>query len=173
MNPLLLKLIFYAVAVAAGATAGALGARIYYLGEISEIELGWQKLATEAAQESADAEKSARDTEHKLQAKVDEQEKGLADAKRDNQKLAGEVVRARVDAIESDRMRSQLQDFASARNAPGDSVESSTARSRTLATLLAESSDLLAEGVELAAEAARSNDDRAAEVEALVKAWPM
>ena len=77
------------------------------------------------------------------------------------------IARLRVDAR---GLRDQLAAYAI--GSPDDTAAACHARSGTLADLLAEGAGLVAEGVELARTCAVSEAERAAEVTALVTAWP-
>lgn len=159
---------------AAAAVAGALVWFGYWLGGLgpraelaqartdhAEQVAEWNRLAARGAQR-------ALDLTAQWQRKADDARTALEDERERNAALAARI--ARLDA-DRERLRGDLATYAAGTGA-ADTVLACQARAATLAGLLAEGSDLLAEGGNLLAETARAHDDRAAEVRALVAAWP-
>ena len=124
-----------------------------------------------AAQALALEQARIRETEQRWQATVEVERKGLEDAKRKNAELADAI--GRMPAVDVGSLRNQL---SAARGAAATTSLAAAAacdlRAGAYEALLADGSRLLAEGVTLAGNIARAHDDRAAEVTALLKAWP-
>ena len=123
-------------------------------------------LAVERAR--ADAEEAARRTERMWAESMRKAEEELSDAKRRIEEQARAIARLDVDTR---RLRDQLRAYA-AGPAAGDTVAACQDRAGALADLLAEGAELLVEGQGLVAACAVAHDGRAAEVKALIDAWP-
>lgn len=160
--------------VAAAAVAGALVWCGYWLGGLepraelaqartdhAEQVAEWNRLAAAGAQRALTITAQWQQQAEKARGDLD-------DERERNAALAADIVvlRATVGGLRGD-----LAAYAAGTGA-ADTVAACRARAETLASLLAEGSELLAEGGNLLAEAARAHDDRAAEVRALIAAWP-
>ena len=119
------------------------------------------------AQAVARSEAEARTREAAMAARVIEATHDLEAARASIADQDRLIARLRVDAR---GLRDQLAAYAI--GSPDDTAAACHARSGTLADLLAEGAGLVAEGVELARTCAVSEAERAAEVTALVTAWP-
>ena len=174
LAPALIRLIGYAVAVL------ALLALIWWAAVLPRMELRdelSQHAATKAAcaemratwaAELAEAHARARTRERELQDAVTTAQGELHERKADIAKKDAALVAARADAH---GLRDQLRTFAAAVPVPGDPGSAGSAAG-TIAELAGQGIDLLGEGAELLRECAAAHDERAAEVTALVKAWP-
>ena len=121
----------------------------------------WQKLK---AQGAADALKR----QQALQDEADAARKGLDDARSE---ILAQASRIAVLSADTGKLRSQLASYASGRP-DKDSLASCQSRAAALAELLAEGAGIIISSSNLAREAAIAADERAAEVTALLKAWP-
>lgn len=121
----------------------------------------WEKLR-------ADAAEAALQKQQKLQADVDSAREGLADAQARIREQDARIARLTVD---SRQLRDQLGAFAAGAGGQ-DTLAACQARAGTLAGLAAEGAELLVEGAGLCRETAKAAAERAAEVNALLQAWP-
>jgi len=140
----------------------------YFLGRSHEAD-GWRLREAKhlaAAQEAIAIEQAKqRQIEEQRQQAADAAQKGLDDARQQIAARDSAIAALRTDA---GGLRQQLAQYAGRActdpGAPGVSA--------TLADLAAEGAELLAEGGELLRSCAREHDERAAEVRALIEAWP-
>lgn len=121
----------------------------------------WQRLSAEAAA-------AALRRQQALQLTIDTAREDLTHAKAEIADRDARIVRVSLDA---GRLRDKLAAFASGAGGQ-DSIAACQQRAGSLANLLAEGAGLLAEGSDLYRQAARAHDERAAEVNALLQAWP-
>jgi hypothetical protein len=121
----------------------------------------WHRLSAEAAA-------AALRRQQALQLTVDTAREDLTHAKAAIADRDARIARVSLDA---GRLRDKLAAYASGAGSQ-DSIAACQHRAATLADLLAEGAGLLAEGSDLYRQAARAHDDRAAEVAALLQAWP-
>lgn len=171
MNPLALGMLgptfWGALLILAVASNGC----SYFYGKHSEAkewQAKWNAEQTRIARQLLAEGEKQRAIESERRKAVDDARKSIDLERRRNTELSRLVVISRGDA---DRLRDQLSAYA-AGPASGDTEAACLARSATLAAFLAEGADLLREGTELAAEAAKAADDRSSEVEGLLQAWP-
>lgn len=180
MISLLLRVGPWIICALMGATVGFTGAKIFYGSKLNAERAARANEHAAAALALASAEADNRQTEQRLQANVDTHRKELEDAKRDNQGLAVKIQRFTVDAVDVVGLRDKL---AAARRAASKTAESAAAacdaRAATYEEVLAASDRLIARGENLAgrcsnfaAEVSLAHDDRAAEVEETLGAWP-
>jgi hypothetical protein len=121
----------------------------------------WERLRAVAA---ADAIRRQTD----LQDSVD---RARANLEGSNRTIAAQAARIAVLSSDSDRLRGKLATYAAGRSGQ-DTLAACHARAGTLANLLAEGAGLVVEGANLARECSIDHDRRAAEVNALLSAWP-
>lgn len=147
-----------------GARYGASGPRV----ELAEQKMEqarqhseWERLRAVAA---ADALKRQND----LQETVDHARANLEGSR---QTIAAQASRIAALSADSDRMRNKLTTYATGRSGQ-DTVAACQSRAGALAGLLAEGAGIVIEGANLARESALAHDERAAEVNALLSAWP-
>jgi hypothetical protein len=129
--------------------------------EHAEQVAEWHRLAAQASA-------TALLQQQQLQARVQRAQETLDEARRHNAALAADMARVRVDR---DRLRKQLSTYAAGAG-DRDTVAACQARAGTLTALLAAGAELVEACVGLAQRAAAAHDERAAEVEALLAAWP-
>lgn len=175
LAPTVVRLIGYAVALLAVLTL------IWWAAVVPRLELRderAQHAATKAAcaemraqwaKELAEAHAQARAKERELNNAVIAAQGELDATKQDIRRKDAALVAARADAR---GLRDQLRAFAAAVPVPSDPAGSGSDRAAVLADVAGEGADLLAEGAELLRQCAAAHDERAAEVAALVKAWP-
>jgi hypothetical protein len=120
------------------------------------------------ASELAAAHAKARAKERELSNAVTTARGELDDALSDIRRRDAALSAARADAR---GLRQQLAAYADAVRVSGDPAAAGDAIG-TIAELAATGGELLAEGAELLRQCARDHDERAAEVTALIKAWP-
>lgn len=131
------------------------------------------RVVAEHNRQAAEAAAAASAREHVLQAKVDEQAKELGDEYRTNAELSLANSALQRSPVDPQRLRDQLATSRLAAAAAASSAEAAcNSRSAAYEALLARGDGLLARGAEMAGRIAKSHDDRAAEVEKLVRAWP-
>lgn len=145
------------LAFVAGTHYGAAGPRQ----ELAEQRTEWSRLAAIGA-----ARALARQQE--LQEAADAAREALDDAQR---QISEQANRIAVLSVDAGRMRVDLARYAAARSRP-DTVAACQDRAGTLAGLLAEGAGLVAEGANLARASSADHDRCAAEVRALLNAWP-
>lgn len=121
----------------------------------------WHRQSSEAAQ-------AALKRQQALQLDVDTALEDLSHAKDRIREQDARIGRLSVDA---DRLRRDLSAYAAGAGDPNPSA-SCPDRAAALAGLAAEGASLLAEGTELLRQAAVAESERAAEVRALLQAWP-
>ena len=147
-----------------GARYGAAGPRQELAEQKADHSLQvaeWERLRAVAA---ADALRRQQD----LQDSVDHARANLEGSR---QTIAAQASRIATLSADSDRLRGKLAAFAAGR--PGsDTLAACQSRAGALANLLADGSGLLVEGSNLARQCAIAHDERAAEVRALLSAWP-
>lgn len=120
----------------------------------------------------ADAEQKARQLEIAWADAAEKASRELKDAYSIIERSAPEIDRLRRDRDAlRDGLRNALHAYAAGRSAE-DSVAACRSRAGALASLLADGADLLAESAGLLEQAALAHDRRAAEVTALLQAWP-
>lgn len=120
----------------------------------------------------ADAESKARQLEIVWAEAAERASKELRDAYAIIERSAPEIEKLRRDRdILRDGLRNALHAYAAGRSAE-DSVAACRSRAGALASLLADGTELLAEGAGLLEQVAVAHDRRAAEVSALLRAWP-
>jgi hypothetical protein len=136
--------------------------------EKAEAEARHAKDIATWQRKSAEAAAAVMVRERGLQLAVDTAREDLDHAKAQLREADARVARLVVD---TNGLRQQLGSFA-AGTGSADSASACQRRAGELAELLAESAGLLAEGVGLVRETALAHDERAAEVAALLKAWP-
>src|SRR5262245_12381799 len=158
----------YLVAVAAvfliGFWAGGIHPRSIVLEERAlhaQQREAWEKLR-------ADYAARALKKQQELELSVATAREDLAHAKQEIDLRESRIARITLDAA---GMRSKLAAFAS-HSGGSDTVSSCQQRAAVLAGFAAEGGELLAEGAELSRQAARYAEERAAEVRALLNAWP-
>lgn len=152
--------------------AGYWTARTVWRGEVARIEALHEGQLREIAETRARAEAAARETEQRLRADVD-----AARARLDAEVERIANAQQEIDRLRLDRehLRAGLRNALAAYAASGVSADSLAAcqqRARALAEATADGAELLAEGARLLEQAAAAHDRRAAEVEALLSAWP-
>lgn len=168
MNPLLLRYLPYITAAVALLGLG------YWLGGLRPAALlAEQRLLHETQIATwerlrADANSKALEKQQALQSDIDNARKGLDDARGTIAERDSVIARMSIDAR---GLRQRLSAFA-AGSGDKDSLAACLDRSGRLAELATEGGDLLAEGAGLLRQAAKANDERAAEVAALLAAWP-
>jgi hypothetical protein len=140
-----------------GARADLARAKASHAAQVAE----WQRLSAEAAA-------AALRRQQALQLTIDTAREDLTHAKAEIADRDAKIVRVSLDA---GRLRDKLAAYASGAGSQ-DSIAACQQRAGSLADLLAEGAGLLAEGTDLYRQAARAHDERAAEVNALLKAWP-
>ena len=158
----MIRVVFIA-AVIASAAAGVAG------WTVQGWRMGKQIATLEAEHSEALAESMAQAAAltADYQARAEQAQEGLTHARTRIATLESSLARTVV----SERgLRDQLSAFAGGRT--DDSLTACHARAGALASSLTEGAGLLAEGAELAREAARRHDERAAEVIALLNGWP-
>jgi hypothetical protein len=121
----------------------------------------WERLRAVAA---ADALRRQND----LQEAADAARMNLETSRRT---IAAQAARIAVLAGDTDRLRGKLATYASGRSGQ-DTVAACQSRAGALASLLAEGAGIVIEGANLARESSLAHDQRAAEVSALLSAWP-
>jgi hypothetical protein len=134
--------------------------------EYHELREAKAKAATEAALRKEQAKQ--RQIEERYQSAVNQATEALTDARKTIAQQARDISSLRLDA---GGLRNQLAAYAAGRTGP-DPAATPEDRSRVLAAVAAEGAELLAEGGQLLAACARDHDERAAEVAALLSAWP-
>lgn len=143
--------------------------------KIASLREEMQTIIAQMNEERAAAERRARETEQRLRAAVETAEKELKEEREKvhelEQKIAEQNARIRDLIRERNGLRDELLTYA-AGPATGDTLAACRERAGTLAKVVADGADLLAEGAGLLAEVAADHDERAAEVEALLNAWP-
>lgn len=160
--------------ILAAVSAVALFAVGYRLGGINpKADLAAAK-ASHAAQiadwqrQVAEANAKALARQSALQQAADTAREDLNHARDRIREQDGRIARLSVD---SGRLRDQLAAYA-AGTGDSDTVAACRQRAAGLAGAATEGAELLAEGVGLLREAALAHDERAAEVRALIQAWP-
>lgn len=159
---------------AAAAVAGALVWFGYWLGglgpraELAQARTDHAEQVAEWNQLAAKGAQRALDLAAQWQRKADDARTAVEDERERNAALSALIVRLDADR---ERLRGDLATYAAGTGAT-DTVVACQARAAALASLLAEGGELLAEGGNLLAETARAHDDRAADVRALIAAWP-
>jgi len=168
MIPFLVGLFPVRTAVIAAAIL-ALLAGFYFLGRAHEAK-GWKLREAEhvAATQKAIALEQAKQREIEIgrQQIADTAKKGLDDARQQIAARDRSIAALRTDAH---GLRQLLATYATG-GAGQDPRAASVAG--TLADLAASGADLLSEGADLLRTCARDHDERAAEVSALISAWP-
>jgi hypothetical protein len=141
----------------------------YFLGRAHEAN-GWKLREAEhvAATQKAIALEQAKQRKiaEERQQTADNARKGLDDARQQIAAKDRAIASLRTDA---GSLRMQLAAYAA--SAAGQDP-SAAAVAGTLGTVAAEGAELLAEGADLLRTFARDHDERAAEVTALLAAWP-
>ena len=160
-----------ALAVAGAVAVVALLAGTYWLGRSHEAD-GWRLKAAQAAAatERAIALEQARQREigERWQSTVDQQAQELSNARTT---INQQASRLRALSLDSSRLRDQLTTYAA--GDPGeDSVAACHARAAALSTYAADLGAAASEIAVAARQSAIERDEFAAEVTALIKAWP-
>lgn len=179
--------------IAIGVVVALLGARLLFAqAEVRRLQVSLANEQRDRAKEQGDAAEAGRvatnrirDLEnqwHETGANArDEAEKGKAENERlEAQLRMAAAVRAALFA-HNDRLQSDLNDYAAGRRGPAaDTLAACQARAGTLGAFLAEGDRLITQlrehgrqSLGLATAAARAHDDRALEVTACLKAWPV
>ena len=169
--PLPLASLRTALAVAGAVAVVALLAGTYWLGRHHEAA-GWRLKAAQAAAatERAIAIEQARqrEIEARWQSTVDQQASELSNARAT---INQQAARLRALSLDSSRLRDQLTAYAA--GSPGeDSLAACHARSAALAIYAADLGAVAGEIAVAARQAAVERDEFAAEVTALLRAWP-
>lgn len=136
--------------------------------DLAAVEARHAEQVADWHKQIAEAAAAALERQQELQANADKARQGLDDARNRIRNQDASIARLSVDA---DGLRVKLRAYAS--GAPGpNSLATCQQRAGTLASLLAEGAGLLSEGAELLRQTAIAHDGRAAEVSALLAAWP-
>ncbi len=160
-----------ALAVAGAIAVVALLTGTYWLGRSHEAD-GWRLKAAQAAAatERAIAIEQARQREigERWQSTVDQQASELSNARTT---INQQAARLRALSLDSSRLRDQLTSYAA--GSPGeDSVAACHARAAALSHYAADLGAVASEIAIAARQSAIERDGFAAEVTALIKAWP-
>ena len=150
--------------IAIGFRLGGMGPRA----ELAEAKAEHSRQVAEWQRMSADAAAKALKKQTALQLDVDTAREDLHDALA---KIADQDARIARLNLDAGKLRSDLAAFASG-SGGSDSVAACQTRARSLADLVAEGGGLLGTCAGLFRESAIAHDERAAEVAALLKAWP-
>jgi len=121
----------------------------------------WERLRAAAAAESLRRQQD-------LQEAADAARMNLETSRRT---IAAQATRIAALSADTDRLRVNLSAYAAGRSGQ-DSVGACQQRAGALASLLAEGAGLIAEAGNMARQCAIAHDERAAEVRALLDAWP-
>ena len=160
-----------ALAVAGAVAVVALLAGTYWLGRSHEAA-GWRLKAAQAAAatERAIAIEQARQREigERWQSTVDQQAQELSNARTT---INQQAARLRALSLDSSRLRDQLTAYA-AGDSGEDSLASCRARAAALATYAAALGSAASEIAIAARQSAVERDEFAAELTALLRAWP-
>lgn len=169
--PLPLASLRTALAVAGAVAVVALLAGAYWLGRSHEAA-GWRLKAAQAAAatERAIAIEQARQREigERWQSTVDQQAQELSNARTT---INQQAARLRALSLDSSRLRDQLTTYA-AGSPSEDSLAACNARAAALATYAAALGSAASEIAIAARQSAVERDEFAAEVTALLRAWP-
>jgi len=160
-----------ALAVAGAVAVVALLAGTYWLGRSHEAD-GWRLKAAQAAAatERAIALEQARQREigERWQSTVDQQASELSNARTT---INQQAARLRALSLDSSRLRDQLTSYAA--GSPGeDSLAACHARAAALSHYAADLGAVASEIAIAARQSAIERDEFAAEVTALLRAWP-
>ena len=159
------------LAVAWTVAAFAIGYRLGGINPKADLARAEARHAAQVAdwhRQSSEAAQAALKRQQALQLDVDTAREDLSHAKDRIREQDARIGRLSVDA---DRLRDQLAAYAAGSGDPNPGA-SCPDRAATLAGLAAEGASLLAEGAELYRQAAVAESERAAEVKALLQAWP-
>jgi chromosome segregation ATPase len=172
LNPITSRVLTYAAIALSGFIAGyALSNRIN-AAAIERLRAQYQADLRAISEKAREIEERNRALEAQMRQAADKARKELDDALREIQDrevaLAG--LRRDRDALRVG-LRNALAAYASG-SGTADSLAACRARAGALAAAAADGAELLAEGAGLLEQAALAHDRRAAEVKALIEAWP-
>jgi len=172
LNPLTTRVLVYAVIALSGFIAGyGLSNRINATA-IARLEAAHQADLRMISERAREMEERARAVENMMRRAVDNARKELEDANREIQARETALASLRRDRdILRNGLRNALAAYASGAGS-ADSIAACHARAGALADAAANGAELLAEGAGLLEQATLTHDRRAAEVRALIAAWP-
>lgn len=137
----------------------------------AEVTEKWELREAKAKEATARAvsieQAKQREIEQRWQTATNQATEALTDARRTIAEQARRIDSLRLDA---GSLRNQLATYAAGR--AGEDPAAARDRGAVLAAAVADGAELLAEGAGLLATCARAHDERAAEVTALLRAWP-
>lgn len=143
-----------------------------YGAQIADLKRRAAESMAELERLRAEAQSRAREIERQYAAAAQAAAMELANARVEIESKSEELRRAVRDRdILRDGLRHALAAYASG-GASGDTIAACQARAGALAQAVADGANLLAEGAGLLEQAALAHDARAAEVRAMLQAWP-
>jgi hypothetical protein len=164
------KLITWGVLVLVGFIGGMGLHKMVSDRKIAKMQADWAENVIAATEATAAAEKEQRRIEQERRSDVDKAKETLGEERTRNAALAASLDLAHRRA---DGLRGKLQTFATVASPAGqDPARACETRATTLAGHVADGIGLLEEGRSLFGRCAKDRDDFAAEVRALVSAWP-
>ena len=153
-----------ALSLAAGWRLGSANVRA----DLAAVEARHAEQVADWHRQRAEAAAAVLVRQKAIQADVDSAREELENARARIRLQDADIARLRLNA---DGLRVKLGAYATGTGS-ADSLGACQQRAGALANLLAEGSGLLAEGGNLLRDIARAHDERAAEVNALLSAWP-